>query len=139
MECDRNICVTQDYNGGCETCICNENNNPECCYEIEREINEILWHYFFKDSYDYGESFQNEIFIIKPYNWNDFEENNWNFYHIPSGLKIQWYKYPLRNPMSNMEITHEKFLEVLKDCYNSIEKTKHSLIKCYFNCYPWWE
>ena len=24
MECDRTICYMQDYNGGCETCPCNE-------------------------------------------------------------------------------------------------------------------
>ncbi len=29
MDCDRNICYAQDYNGGCETCPCSEENDAE--------------------------------------------------------------------------------------------------------------
>ena len=141
MNCDRNICAAQDYNGGCESCVCNPKNQPECCYQMEREVNQILWRYFFGDKFDNDESFNSDVFVIKPYNWNayiEYESNDWNFYHIPSGLKIEWYKYPLRSPMSNMEITHEDFLEVLKDCYNYLVEN-YMVFGSKYDIYKWWE
>lgn len=33
MNCDRNICYQQDYNGGCETCPCNDENDT-----VENEL-----------------------------------------------------------------------------------------------------
>ena len=140
--CDRSICIMQDYNGGCDTCSCNPVNQPECCYQMEEEVNNILWYHFFNDSFSNVESFECDVFVIKPYNWDEYVgegENDWNFYHIPSGLKIQWYKYPLRSPMSNMEITHEQFLEVLKDCRNYLEDNNKLSIGVKYHCYEWWK
>lgn len=38
MDCDRNICYAQDYNGGCETCPCNEDS---IAFESDEEIEEV--------------------------------------------------------------------------------------------------
>lgn len=35
MECDRNICFQQDYNGGCKSCPCNEEAEPQILVETE--------------------------------------------------------------------------------------------------------
>ena len=106
-----------------------------CMFHLERDVNEVLWYSVFGDSYPYGRDgndFENDVFEVRPYDW--FEENNdYHFYHKPSGLKIYWYKYPLRSPMSNMEITHEQFLIVLRDCFNSFHKN----VK--YDIEPWWE
>ena len=96
----------------------------ECKYHIEREVNQVLWFSVFDGEHSYGRDgndFENNTFKIKSYDWNDDDNNDYHFWHKPSGLKIYWYKYPLRSPMSNMEITHEQFLSVLRDCFNSLK------------------
>lgn len=101
-------------------------------YAMERRVNQIVWAYFMKDI-DEGVRFENDTYIIKPYDWSDKDDNAWHFYHKPSGLKVQWYKYPLRSPYSNMEITNEQWWVVLADCYNSTS----NLIKYDYDA--WWE
>lgn len=104
----------------------------ECKYKFEREVNQVLWNSIFVDDRFGREDFENNTFKIKPYSWNEENDNDYHFYHKPSGLKIYWYKYPLRSPMSNMEITHEQFLTVLRDCFNSLETG------VYYGIEPWW-
>ena len=84
--------------------------------EMERAVNQILWYECMGDVDEY---FENDTYIAKPYDWSEYDNNDWHFYHKPSGLKIQWYKYPLRGAMWNMELTHEQFLDVLYDCRSS--------------------
>lgn len=94
-----------------------------CKYPMERNVNQTLWHSVFDNAGDfaYGDNFENETFMVRSYDWNE-ENNDYHFHHKPSGLKIYWYKYPLRSPMSNMEtLTHEQFLTVLRDCWNSLK------------------
>ena len=77
---------------------------------------------------------ENEIFEVKSYDWNEEDSNDYHFYHKPSGLKVCWYKYPLRSPMSNMkDITHEQFLAVLRDCWNSMKTG------IYYDVDSWWK
>ena len=102
-------------------------------YVMEREVNQIIWSHFMRGDVGHYEKFENDTFIVKPYDWSDNDDNAWHFYHKPSGLKVQWYKYPLRSPYSNMEITHEQWRDVLVDCYNST----HHLIEYDYDA--WWE
>ena len=107
--------------------------NQSCNISIERMVNETLWKSIMGH---YGEKgqFDNDVFAVKAYNWEFDEENDWHFWHKPSGLKVQWYKYPLRSPYANMEITNEEFYAVLQDSMNSVRSTYRD---CTFN--PWWE
>lgn len=110
-----------------------------CNIAIERDVNEVLWNSIFNDKMPFGinaNDFENSTFEVKSYKWDG--ENDYNFYHKPSGLKIAWYKYPLRDPMSNMEITHEQFLTVLRDCFNSINASPESTVKVSYSIDPWW-
>lgn len=107
----------------------------ECKYQLEREVNQVLWDSIFDGQYDYGrygDDFENDTFQIRSYCWNEEYDNDYHFYHKPSGLKIYWYKYPLRSPMSNMEITHEQFLSILRDCFNSMNTG------VYYDIETWW-
>ena len=78
-----------------------------CCkYQMERDVNQILWYSVFDEDGEFsygrnGNNFENETFEVKSYDWNDEDKNDYHFYHKPSGLKVSWYKYPLRSPMSN--------------------------------------
>ena len=101
-------------------------------YPLTREVNQELWMYIMEDGYTGMYPFENETFQIKPYSWGE-EPNDWHFWHKPSGLKVYWYKYPLRGASANMEITHAQFRTVLYDCMNSIHP--QSIVEIT----PWWK
>ena len=101
-------------------------------YVIQREVNQELWNYIMEsEGLDGSHSFENDVFQIVPYQW--VEDNTYNFKHKPSGLIIEWYKYPLRGACANMPITPEKLLAVLYDCTNSLHP--HST----HEVHPWWK
>lgn len=43
-----------------------------------------------------------------------------NFLHKPSGLAINWYKYPFRDSYSNVQLTKDMWRDVMKKCIASI-------------------
>lgn len=48
MNCDRNICYQQDYNGGCDTCPCYDKQsmtNKEAIETIKIALAEVEWEY----------------------------------------------------------------------------------------------
>ena len=107
--------------------------SSKCDIPFEREVNECLWNYtmIHRTKLDMhenilglnGNDFENDTFMVRSYSWREDDEdevNQYHFWHKPSGFKLQWYKYPLRSPYANMEITHEQFLYILRDCTNSI-------------------
>ena len=112
----------------------------ECDIYLDRMVYQDLWFYNLRKPYsDPTEEFKNEVFMVKPYSWvdttfNEPDPNEFHFQHFASGLKIQWYKYPLRGVISNMEITPSEFRAVICDCNNSINKDYQD---CTFE--KWWE
>ena len=111
-------------------------------YYMEREVNQVLWTSFMGAlGHGWDNIYNNDTFEVRAYCWNDEEESNneWHFWHKPSGLKVCWYKYPLRGCTCNMPgISHEFFLEVLKDCSNSVERDKDERVKFLYDVYEWW-
>ena len=108
-----------------------EMKSDKCDIPFERSTNEVLWNYTMilkskgKDTLGMnGNDYENDTFMVRSYDWGLDDEadkrNEYHFWHKPSGFKLQWYKYPLRDPYVNMDITHEQFLDVLRDCMNSI-------------------
>ena len=83
-----------------------------------------------------GNDYENDTFAVRSYNWVDEDANDWHFWHKPSGLKIEWYKYPLRGFEVNMEITDDQFLDVLRDCTNSMEDGK--AVRVLHDIRRWW-
>ena len=105
--------------------------SDKCDIPFERSTNEVLWNYTMilkskgKDTLGMnGNDYENDTFMVRSYDWGLDDEadkrNEYHFWHKPSGFKLQWYKYPLRDPYVNMNISHEQFLDVLRDCTNSI-------------------
>lgn len=43
-----------------------------------------------------------------------------NFHHKPSGYKIKWYKYPLRDSYANKELNIKEFGKIIDDCIKSL-------------------
>ena len=105
--------------------------SDKCDIKFEREVNEVLWNYtmILKSKWEdilgnNGHDYENDTFMVRSYDWGLDDEantrNEYHFWHKPSGFKLQWYKYPLRDPYVNMDISHEQFLDILRDCTNSI-------------------
>lgn len=106
---------------------------------MEREVNQCIWETYMDDlGVNPDKNYENDTFCVRAYSWADVgDENDWHFWHKPSRLKIQWYKYPLRGCMWNIPLTHEGFAEVLKDCHNSMQDEEK--IKFLYDCIRWWE
>lgn len=110
--------------------------DTSCNIVLDRGVDEILWTQTigieFKED---NPAFENDVFAIKPYSWDDEhpKENEWHFWHKPSGLKLSWYKYPLRSACCNMNVSSRDLLAVFRDCCNSLHPyCTHSIKK-------WWE
>lgn len=108
-----------------------EMKSDKCDIPFERSTNEVLWNYtmVLKSKWEdilgnNGHDYENDTFMVRSYDWGLDDEsdakNEYHFWHKPSGFKLQWYKYPLRDPYVNMDISHEQFLDILRDCINSI-------------------
>ena len=109
-----------------------------CDIRMEREVNQILWHRIMGDlGSSWDDIFENDTFAVRAYDWNDEAHgNDWHFWHKPSGFMIEWYKYPLRSPYSNMDISNRRFLDILYDCHNSMQTSSPRLLH---DCDKWWE
>ena len=57
---------------------------------------------------------------------------------ITNDLKIiiQWYKYPLRGAMCNIEITDSQFVDILNDCINSLQTNEK--VRIFYEVDDWW-
>lgn len=107
-------------------------------YDINRKVWQILWDYILGNLglNKLPSKYINETFEYFPYSWEE-EENIYHFYHKPSGLKIYWYKYPLRDAKCNIEITDEQFVDVLYDCRNSLSLNQNPRI--IYDINKWWD
>lgn len=135
-QCKKYIIGYNSYFGSyfCNKCGYWGNGNmksDKCDIPFERSTNEVLWNYtmVLKSKWEdtlgmNGNDYENDTFMVRSYDWGLDDEadkrNEYHFWHKSSGFKLQWYKYPLRDPYVNMDITHEQFLDILRDCTNSI-------------------
>ena len=92
-------------------------------YEFERMVNECIWRDQMHRIIELPicEKFENDCFIVRPYDWSEPEEPLPNFEHKASGFKLWWYKYAMRSAESNFPISHRQFFDLLVDCRNSFE------------------
>lgn len=75
-----------------------------------------------KHTTDMG-GYENDTFVINPYYWGEDDEiaKRPNFIYKPTGLEIQWYKYPLRDAYLNQDISLEEAKKIWADCIKSME------------------
>ena len=106
------------------------NSRGEYCVEPRGEYQDAFCEFLFKNKFDmYGyfecdnrEYFENDTFIIRPYYWGEDEakQDLPNFVYKPTGLEIDWYKYPMRDAYSNQDISIDEFKEILSNCEKSM-------------------
>lgn len=81
------------------------------------------------------EVFENNTFKIIPYN----DDSEWNFYHKPTGIKIEWYKHVSSFEYINKKISYDEWQKIVQDCIklvlkdNYIEPTKEIKLDCIVN------
>jgi hypothetical protein len=66
--------------------------------------------------------FSNDFFTIRPYYWQDEEEEFMepNF-EIPSeNFELDWYKYPFRNSYSSEKLTPKRWNDLIQKCIASL-------------------
>lgn len=111
-------------------------------YKVNRKVWQILWDAIMTPVGfgNGGRHYNNDIFEHYPYSWDDHEGmvNGYHFHHKPSGLKIQWYKYPLRGANCNMDITDNQFVDILYDCFNSLQPVQGN-VRIIYDTDKWWE
>jgi hypothetical protein len=66
--------------------------------------------------------FDNGVFMVIPYQWNDGEELTKmpNFKYYPEDIEISWYKYSLRDAYINKDISLDEFKVILQKCKKSL-------------------
>lgn len=113
-------------------------------YHVNRKVWQILWEATLGEKgFGYhGEYFTNDTFEYKPYRWDDWDDdvvqyNEYHFWHKPSDFKIQWYKYALRGAYCNMDITDSQFVDILRDCVNSLQPKEG--FRVIYDVDKWWE
>lgn len=61
----------------------------------------------------YPDGHKEDCLLVKP-----------NFLYKPTGLKIKWYKYPLRDAYISEKISLEEFRKIIDNCIKSISQNK---------------
>jgi hypothetical protein len=68
-----------------------------------------------------GAEYENDVFLISAYNWNDEEEPLPNFWFKPLNYQVEWYKHLGRGNFANRPITIDDAYDMLNKCIASIE------------------
>lgn len=79
---------------------------------------------------NYRDGYENDVFCILPFWWGD-EDNleeldKPNFLYKPTGLEIEWYKYPFRSSYMNQDLSIEELRYIFERCYQSIVRDKNA-------------
>lgn len=75
----------------------------------------------------YGEEFSNDVFEMHRYCWCDGDKcpqcgtgEQPNFLYKPTGFRLTWYKYPMRDAYTNQEVTPSMFRDMMTACIASL-------------------
>ena len=73
---------------------------------------------------DDGQPTENDTFVVRPYYWGEDEAiaELPNFVYKPTRLEIRWYKYPMRDAYSNLDVSIEEFKSILAECEQSMRR-----------------
>ena len=79
----------------------------------------------------------NSTFEINPYYWGDDESemDKPNFIYYPENIEIRWYKYPMRDAYSNVDLNESKFIEILDECRKAMGVSVPETVTYHGPCY----
>lgn len=108
------------------------NSRGKYCVEPRKVYQDAFCKFLSANGFDFGgwrgteRGYENDVFVIRPYYWGDDEEVAAlpNFVYKPAGVEIRWYKYPMRDAYSNMDISVGAFKEILRHCAWSMKEAR---------------
>lgn len=71
-----------------------------------------------------GRAYETDLFVIRPYYWGDDDTIAAlpNYEYKPTGFKLYWYKYALRDSYMNQDVTLAQLDVMMRDCVRFIEE-----------------
>lgn len=84
-------------------------------YEMENTYDEIDGNSPFRNT---GNTFNNGVFKVESYSWNDEIPQLWNFKYLD--IEISWYKWLGRGTTINKKFSTKKIIEMFDNCLESI-------------------
>lgn len=85
-------------------------------------------HGFLGGEWGYGQNFENDVFMMRPFCRCDKEDCGWcsgkepNFLHKKSGFSVKWYKYIGR--AMEFDLGKNNWKSILRECIESIKEGK---------------
>ena len=67
-----------------------------------------------------GSEYENNVFFISAYNWNEEDDPMPNFWYKPLNYQVEWYKHLGRGTFANRPITIDEAYMMFQDCINSL-------------------
>lgn len=109
----------------------NKNQNYRCpnyivalLFYLNKQLERVM---FNKNQKEYespfmntGNYFENDIFKVQAYSWNDDIEQEYNFLYKPENIKISWYKYLGRDTTINNLYNPNIIINMFDKCLNSL-------------------
>lgn len=68
-----------------------------------------------------GAEYENDVFLISAYNWNDEDEPLPNFWFKPLNYQVEWYKHLGRGTFANRPLTIDEAMDMLDKCIASVQ------------------
>ena len=91
---------------------------------IDRELCRVYWNINQQDMNspfdNTGETYENDIFKVEAYSWDDEIEQEYNFLYKPTGMKIRWYKYLGRITEVNKPYESKHYIEMFNNCIKEL-------------------
>ena len=107
------------------------NSRGKYCVEPREDYQDAFCQFLHDNGFDFDgeykdgrDEFENETFIVRPYYWGEDEKKAElpNFVYKPTGLEINWYKYPMRDAYSNQDVDLTAFKGILDACSESMKE-----------------
>ena len=107
----------------------NKNQQYECprwivalLNELDNQLDRVMWN-IHQEEYqspfeNTANSFENDVFKVQAYDWNDDIEQPYNF--KCEDIEISWYKYLGRDTTINGEYEPQKIIDMFNKCLKSI-------------------
>ena len=103
--------------------------SPEWHVLLEITDSEYHGHTYLKSMRNETGGYENEVFAINPFYWGEVGDRDYerlsdrpNFLFKPTGLTIEWYKYPFRDSHMSEDLDSNELRRVWRFCIRSVQR-----------------
>lgn len=76
-----------------------------------------------------GNRYENNVFTVEAYSWNDETSQEYNFYYKPGNIKIRWYKYLGRDTEINILYPPKYMVNMFDHCMVELENIEKEFLE----------